>query len=78
MKKSKCTCGREMTVEPLFLATTYKGVTIVVSNVPVDCCPKCDLLYGTSRPSEAVEAQMEVLLEEAYQKGVTEIEYKPN
>lgn len=78
MERTRCTCGRETTIEPMFLATTYKGVTIVVSNVPVDSCSYCDLHYGVAKPSDAVEAQMEVLLEEAYQKGIKEIEYRPN
>jgi YgiT-type zinc finger domain-containing protein len=78
MKRTKCTCGRETTIEHHMLATTYKGVTIAIANVPIDSCSYCDLHYGIAKPSDAVEAQMEVLLEEAYQKGLKEIEYKPN
>jgi YgiT-type zinc finger domain-containing protein len=78
MERVKCTCGRETTIDYLVMATTYKGVTMTISNVPIDSCSYCDLHYGIAKPSEAVEAQIDILLEEAYQKGLTEMEYKPN
>lgn len=66
----KCVCGMKMVKEAKGMVTTYRNKMVIIHNVPYYFC-----FYGHVRISRKTRVRIESLLEDAYKKGLSEINF---